>query len=77
MMQNYFEEKSESEELYKPEFIATKEINSIIANENKSQIGIDKIEKILKEIDIVKHINGVQWFDYKIHLNFYIHNYWM
>ena len=30
---------------------------------------IEKIENLIKDINRIEHHNGLQWYDYKIHLN--------
>ena len=69
MMCEYFKKHSLENDLYIPEYEASKEINLIIESENDPEIGIVKIKNVLKEIEKLEHKDDFHWYDYKLHLN--------
>lgn len=68
MMCRYFESNSKSNKLYLPEFTISKKINDIIENEENGAKGIQKIFKLLAEIESLEDKNDSHWHDYKIHV---------
>lgn len=68
MMCRYFESKSKDNDLYLPEFTASKSINNVIQYEENSVEGIQKILKTLAEIENSQHYNDAHWLDYKMHV---------
>jgi hypothetical protein len=69
MMCEYFKKHSLENDLYIPEYEAAKEINSIIENESNTETGIAKIKSVLERVEKLEHMDNVQWYDYKLHLN--------
>lgn len=70
IMCDYFEAKSKSNPLFIPEYKASKEVNRMIRTYDKpTDVEFNKIIDLIKDVDKVPHQNGIQWFDYKIHLN--------
>jgi len=70
MMCRTFQSAAEKYADFQPEFIASKSINDILQKSNTlTNEGFIEILKILTDIDLTKHKDGSQWYDYKIHLN--------
>jgi len=65
----HFKINSLKNDLYIPEYDASKEINSIIESESDTETGIAKIKSVLERIEKLEHMNNVHWYDYKLHLN--------
>ena len=69
MMCRTFELNSKHNELFKPEYEISKEINRLIEIiEVPTEADFKKIEDLIVSINSTKHHNGSQWYDYKIHL---------
>ncbi len=69
LMSSSFENQSKVDSMFLPEYKVSKEINDIIRSTEKlSELDIERIEKLISEIDDAEHYNGSQWNDYKMHL---------
>lgn len=70
MMCKTFHSKSKNDDLFKTEYVVSKQINHLIktiSRPNKSDF--ENIVKLIKDVEKTEHYDGSQWFDYKIHLN--------
>jgi len=68
MMCKYFEDHSNTNHLYIPEYTAAIKINNLIETGDNQK---SEIEKILKEIENIEHKNDSHWLDYKMHVKAY------
>ena len=76
MMYEYFESHAKRNPLYLPEFKAAALIYAIInKKEDYLKEDFDEIRKILSDVDLTEHKNDSHWVDYKIHLNYVLHQF--
>jgi len=70
MMCKKFNIQSKEENLFLPEYLASKEINEIIKRiENLAELDFKTIIEIIKKTENSNHYSGSLWYDYKIHLS--------
>lgn len=73
MMYNYFKLHAAKDPLSIPEFNAAAQISKLIyLKDNYSNDEILEIRAILEEVDSTKHKNDSHWYDYKLHINYYL-----
>jgi hypothetical protein len=69
MMSRIFGERSSLQELYLPEYEASKLINEIIQmTDEPKYTHFQKIVSIIEGVESVQHANGAAWLDYKLHV---------
>ncbi|CAL2101239.1 conserved protein of unknown function [Tenacibaculum sp. 190130A14a] len=65
-----FEERSKNNLLFLPQHKVSKKINSLIRSiEKPTDLELNTIADLVKNIENIEHYGGSAWHDYKIHVN--------
>ena len=66
--ENYYQNHSNEDDSFIPNFNAIKEINRILQRERLSMVEIKEAIEIYNKTNMEKHHNGTGWFDLRLHL---------